>query len=158
MKRMINGIMMSWIDYHLPLPLLQQLEQLVHSQMRRAQLNIILDQDFQGEEFQSLMSVKKQLPGPKQLSPKLQPIDSQNSCLASKAMLNVWPPHITIQGGWLSFRSPNSPNSMQKNFTTRRFMQLNLNNDYEPSSCELSTPNRASKRTQTQQVVKSSGV
>ena len=79
MKRMINGIMMmmmSWIDYHLPLPLLQQLEQLVHSQMRRAQLIIILDQDFQGEEFQSLMSVKKQLPGPKQLSPKLQPIET----------------------------------------------------------------------------------
>merc|ERR1719474_1409221 len=34
-----------------------------------------------------------------------------------------------------------SPNSMQKNLTTRRFMQLNLNNDYEPSSSELSTPN-----------------
>lgn len=34
-----------------------------------------------------------------------------------------------------------SPNSMQKNLTTRRFMQLNLNNDYEQSSSELSTPN-----------------
>jgi hypothetical protein len=34
-----------------------------------------------------------------------------------------------------------SPNSMQKNLTTRRFMQLNLSNDYEPSSSELSTPN-----------------
>ena len=34
-----------------------------------------------------------------------------------------------------------SPNSMQKNLTTRRFMQLSLKNDYEPSSSELSTPN-----------------
>ena len=34
-----------------------------------------------------------------------------------------------------------SPNSMQKAVTTRRFMQLSLNQDYEPSSSELSTPN-----------------
>merc|ERR1711952_634510 len=34
-----------------------------------------------------------------------------------------------------------SPNSMQKAVTTRRFMQLSLNPEYEPSSSELSTPN-----------------
>lgn len=36
-----------------------------------------------------------------------------------------------------------SPSSMQKNLTTRRFMQLNLKSqaEYEPSSSELSTPN-----------------
>merc|ERR1719410_2922131 len=34
-----------------------------------------------------------------------------------------------------------SPNSMQKAVTTRRFMQLSLNQEYEPSSSELSTPN-----------------
>lgn len=34
-----------------------------------------------------------------------------------------------------------SPNSMQKSLTTRRFMQLNLKTDYEPSSSEMSTPN-----------------
>lgn len=34
-----------------------------------------------------------------------------------------------------------SPSSMQKNLATRRFMQLNLQSCYEPSSSELSTPN-----------------
>lgn len=34
-----------------------------------------------------------------------------------------------------------SPNSMQRNLATRRFMQLNLQSCYEPSSSELSTPN-----------------
>ena len=34
-----------------------------------------------------------------------------------------------------------SPNSMQKAVTTRRFMQLSLNQEYEPSSSEMSTPN-----------------
>lgn len=34
-----------------------------------------------------------------------------------------------------------SPNSMQKNLAARRFMQLNLQSCYEPSSSELSTPN-----------------
>merc|ERR1719433_2474543 len=34
-----------------------------------------------------------------------------------------------------------SPNSMQKAVTTRRFMQLSLNPEYDPSSSELSTPN-----------------
>ena len=34
-----------------------------------------------------------------------------------------------------------SPNSMQKAVTTRRFMQLSLNQEYEQSSSEMSTPN-----------------
>ena len=34
-----------------------------------------------------------------------------------------------------------SPNSMQKSVTARRFLQLSLNTEQEPSSSELSTPN-----------------